>query len=394
MELMRRREPNFTYLRNTEPMISPATFQQRPIVQQRELTAVRIRRVENLTAEELAAWSRLQRERECFESPYFRPEFTQAVANICPDVEVAVLFSRDETVGFFPYHRTRCDVALPIGRELSDFHGVIVADDVMWQPLQLLQECGLRAWNFHHLLAEQQPLQPHQYGTAPSPYIDLSSGFEAYRRERRAAGSNRLKQIGRKERKLAREVAPIRFQLHSEDPGVFRTLLEWKSQQYRRSGLFDLFALDWTRDLLRAVLSRQEEAFSGTLSVLYVNDRPAAVELGMRSFGVQHSWFPAYDRSLAAYGPGHILLLRMLQAATDEGIRRVHLGKAEEQYKWSFTSDSIPVAVGAVDVRPLQSRLKRQWFATRERLRQTALRQILRKPARFLQRMCFRLNLY
>ena len=40
------------------------------------------------------------------DNPFFRPEFTQAVAAVRDDVEVAVLEIQQQPVGFFPYQPT------------------------------------------------------------------------------------------------------------------------------------------------------------------------------------------------------------------------------------------------------------------------------------------------
>ena len=76
------------------------------------------------------AWSQIQRDNEELASPYFRPEFTQAVASVRGDVEVAVLEDHGEIVGFFPYQRGRGGVARPVGGRLSDFQGVVARKGV------------------------------------------------------------------------------------------------------------------------------------------------------------------------------------------------------------------------------------------------------------------------
>ena len=55
----------------------------------------------------------------------FGPEFTQAVAAVRGDVEVGVLEERGEPVGFFPFQRSRRNVARPVGGKMSDFQGLI-----------------------------------------------------------------------------------------------------------------------------------------------------------------------------------------------------------------------------------------------------------------------------
>ena len=70
---------------------------------------------DRLTPKHVEVWSRLQREDAAVASPYFRPEFTQAVACVRNDVEVAVMEEDGEPVGFFPYQRRGRNVATPVG---------------------------------------------------------------------------------------------------------------------------------------------------------------------------------------------------------------------------------------------------------------------------------------
>ncbi|MFQ5730468.1 MAG: GNAT family N-acetyltransferase [Planctomycetaceae bacterium] len=353
----------------------------------REVTDIRVLHPLELTDAQLAVWSQLQEQHGIFESPYFRPEFTRTVAAVHDGVEVAVLTSGDEIAGFFPFQRQRGDVAAPVGGRMSDFHGAIVDPAVRWDAVELMRGCGLRAWNFHHLIADQAPLQPFRYRTSESLFADVSDGFDAYYRERRKTGSKRLKRIRQKTRKLERDAGAIRLESHVADRDVLETLMRWKSKQYRESGLFDLFSVPAPRRLLETVLTTQGRGFAGMLSVLYVDGRVGAIDFGIRSRGVLHSWFPAYDRALSAYGLGHILLVEMLKAAPELGIRRIHVGKAKESYKHSFASGCVDVSDGAVDVRPLRSRAKRGWFETKQWLKETPVQTALRRPVRWARRM-------
>ena len=348
----------------------------------------------DLSHEELALWSRLQRADSALESPYFRPEFTEDVAAVRDDVSVAVLERNGEPAGFLPFQRRHSGIGGPVGGALSDFHGAIVPPDLKWDAATVVRQCGLRVWNFDHLIASQAEFHPFRFGQSKSAYIELSQGFEAYRQERRAAGSNRIKQMLRKGRKLARDVGPLRFVPHSRDPQVLKTLLRWKSAQYRRSRLNDLFSFAWTKNLLRRILDRKQVAFRGRLAVLYAGKRIVAVDLGIQSHGVWHSWFPSYDRELAKYCPGHVLSVELFRAAEELGIQRVHWGKGDEDYKQSFASGYVMVADGSVDLNPLRKLAKQSWYRLRERMRRSPLKRVLQRPVRMIRRVFNQAGLY
>ena len=340
-----------------------------------------------LTAEQVAVWSGLQRADASLDSPYFHPEFTRAVATVRSDVEVGLLEDGGRTVGFFPFQRGRRNVAGPVGGKMSDCQGLIVEKGVSWDPRQLLRGCGLRAWQFDHLVVSQQPLRPYHYATAPAAYVDLSQGWEGYRTALVAAHKKTFKNIMRKLRRAEREFGSVRLELQAAGPDVFSTMIRWKSQQYRRTGVTDALAFDWTVGLLEQVLARRAEDFSGMLSALYFGDTLSAVLLGMRSQHVLHAWFPAHGPDPANLSPGLLLWMELFKACPALGIRRIDLGKGPEQYKDRLMSGAVDMAEGSVDLRSMSRVLRRGWHRVYDWARRSPLREPLLRPARFVRRM-------
>jgi CelD/BcsL family acetyltransferase involved in cellulose biosynthesis len=340
-----------------------------------------------LSPAQVDAWSQIQRASAEFGSPYFRPEFTQAVAAVRSDVEVAVLEEGGELAGFFPYQRSHGDVARPVGGRLSDFHGVVVRADVAWNAEQLLRSCRLKAWHFDHLLASQEPLRPYHRLVEDSPYVDLSGGFAACVARRGRQGDNAFPHIARKSRKLEQQAGPLRFEADTRDPRVFDIMVQWKTAQYLRTNVTDVFAFPWTRALLERIFCCRSEAFAGELCALYAGDRLAAVHFGMRSYAVLHLWFPSYDTAWAKFSPGLIRDLELLRAAAARGVRRVDYGKGMTEQKQYFMSGASRVAEGSVDLRPLSKMMRRQWRRAYEVARHSPLRAPARAPARVLYRL-------
>ena len=77
-------------------------------------------RPDELTDVHLTRWRQIHESAARFASPYFTPEFTQAVGSVRRDVEVAVLEESGEVVGFFPFQRGLLGFAKPVGGQLSD----------------------------------------------------------------------------------------------------------------------------------------------------------------------------------------------------------------------------------------------------------------------------------
>jgi CelD/BcsL family acetyltransferase involved in cellulose biosynthesis len=334
----------------------------------------------------LGRWSDLQASTPFLDSPYLAPEFVRAAADVRDHVEVAILEDGAGVIGFFPFERGRGSIGYPVGRSFSDFQAVIAPPAAEWDGPALVRGCGLVAWRFDHLLAFQQPLRAFHWSDAPSPYVDLSQGFEGYRSERKRAGSREIEKTLYEARKAERRAGPLRFEFHSRDEGVFATLLRWKSAQFRAAGIPDLIALPWVTRFLDRIRGEQGDAFSGVLSALYVGDALAAAHLGMRTRTALHYWLPAYNPELAPLSPGQLCFLETARAAAAMGIRRIDLGKGPEPYKTRLMSGSVQVAEGAIHLRAPVGAMWRAQHRTVSWARGSALRHILRGPARWLRR--------
>lgn len=336
-----------------------------------------------LDASALETWRALQQTNPALASPYFAPEFTLAAAGVRNDVRVAVLEEDGRIVGYFPHQRGLLGACRPVGGALSDHHGVVAAEGTTWSWRELLRATGLSCWRFDHLVASQSTSEVIGHRPCASPGLDLSNGFAAYRSARLQRGSRRVAELDRKARKLEREVGPVRFEVYAGDD-VLPQVLAWKSEQCRRTGVFDYFALRWTRGLVERVLHTREPGFAGALSAVWAGDKLVAAHMGMHSPGVWHWWFPTYDHASARYSPGALLLLRLAEAAAARGITTLDLGKGSDGYKDSFADTWLPLAEGFVGRRsPLNavrgaSLLAERWVresASLERLR-PALRQL------------------
>jgi CelD/BcsL family acetyltransferase involved in cellulose biosynthesis len=341
---------------------------------------------EELTSDEIAAWSAIQCDHAEFASPFFRPEFTQLVASARADVEIAVLEEDGAPVGFFPFQRSLFNAGQPVGSGISECDAVIASPEVACDPLELLRACGLNSWRFDHLVPVQKSFDQFAWSSAESPYIDLSEGFESYIASR-PNGRRIMSEYGQLKRKFEREVGPIRFEPNSSDPAVLETCLRWKSAQARRTGRPDIFKFSWIPNLVNSVLSCQDECFGSAMPVCYVGDEIAAINFGVRSGGVFHPWFPTYNVDFANYSPGNLLWIETMQAAETQGIRRILLGKGEETYKKRFMSGTDLVAQGCVDARPAVATARRAWRTTRSSIKASPLRGPAQVPARIVNRI-------
>lgn len=339
-----------------------------------------------LTPPDLTAWTAIQEANPSLASPYFRPEFTTAVASVRHDVCVAVIERSGVPVAFFAYQRDWMDIGRPVGGPLSDYQGIIAKRDYNCDAVTLIRACGLREWKFYNLLAAQEPFRRFHQVARHSPVIDLSKGYAAYVEDRRHAGSEQIIVALRKRRKIEREIGPLRFELHSTDRAMLATLMRWKSKQYQELGSVDAFGVPWVVKVVEKIHSMQGKSFAGVLSVLYAADKPIAAHFGMRSKTVWHYWFPAYDPAFAKYSPGIVLLLNMVERASSLGISTIDMGKGDERYKQSLMNRAIPIAQGGVAASRFLQAVRRLRVSVRELLRRGPLDGPAKKAGEILGR--------
>ncbi len=345
-----------------------------------------------LSADQIALWRRFQERDRALASPYFCPEFTQAVGDVRGDAFVGVMEEAGEVIGFFPFQRRALGVGKPIGGPLSDYQGVIAAGDAEWDGADLVRQCGLCVYDFDHMLASQSGFAPYHGARTYSPVIDLSRGFDVYARGRQGVKSKVITDNGRKSRKLEREIGRVEFRMHDNRPETFTALQAWKRVQYRETGAYDVFRHRWTIELLERLCAIQTDDFAGVFSTLHANEQLVSVHLGMRSRRVWHYWFPAYDRRFSRYSPGIILILKMAAHAPALGIAAIDMGWGDTKYKQRLCDGSVPIAVGRVEIASPAVGLRRARRATEELFQRLPLGALSAVPRKAFYRIERRLN--
>lgn len=343
-----------------------------------------------LTFEQIAAWKAILAEDSSLQSPFYYPEYTQAVGQVRDDVRVAVIQEDNIPVAFFPYQSGSAGLGLPVGGKLNDFQGIIgkIPDGVSIQSI--LKQCGLFSWAFDHVPDTQSDLGHFCSSVSASPYIDVSDGWKAYQEDRARAQSSIIRETKRKERKLARDVGNVRFEFQTEDDHVFEQLLEWKSAQRRNTKTFDVLQMDWARKVLENLRAVQTDHFRGCLSAMYAGDKLIAAHFGLISHTVMHLWFPAYNVEFSSYSPGVCLMLNMLEEADALGFKRFDLGKGDERFKQSLSNGVTNVCQGAVTSGTLANYCNSFYGMARNGVKQLPFRGLLRNSKRWFDTWIYR----
>lgn len=305
-------------------------------------------RPEELGEGERERWRALRAASAAERNPFMEPEFTEAVGRVRPRTRVAVVYEGRDPVGFLPHERGRIGQGHALAYGVSDAQGAVLGPGLGLNPDELLRACSLSSFAFDNLEAEQELFVPHAAAEYASYVIDVEKGYETYESVLRAQSPKFLKTTLAKERRLGRQVGDLRFVFDEREPAALRTLMAWKSAQYRRTGRRDRFAQDWITRLVSLLAARTRgQECSGTLSVLYaawaagrralraaLNERPGLLVPGLRP-GVRE----VLARTGAASADGRGSRRRGHRAA------RPRPGAAE--YKDSLKTGQVPVYEGA-----------------------------------------------
>ncbi|MCZ1010707.1 GNAT family N-acetyltransferase [Streptomyces lydicus] len=314
---------------------------------------VAVYRPGELTGADRSAWTALQSRARSLgtpqlANPFLSPEFTLAVGHCRSGVRIAVLHEHGEPAAFLPFQRSVLGTGRAVGLGVSDAQGLVHRPGFRWDARELLRACGLSVLEFDHLVEGQKPFETASFSGHGSPVIEVDQGFEAYLAGLRARSPKFTRTTLAKERKLGRDIGPLRYVHDERDPAALRTLMEWKSAQYRRTGRSDRFAHPWIVRLVQHLFHTRSASFAGLLSVLYAGERPVAAHFGLRSESVLACWFPAYDPRFAKFSPGLVLHLRMAQAAAAESVGHLDLGRGAKDYKDSLKTRELMVSEGWV----------------------------------------------
>ncbi|WUL60003.1 GNAT family N-acetyltransferase [Streptomyces sp. NBC_00344] len=296
---------------------------------------------------EIESWRELRAMSGARANPFMEPEFTLAVGRQRPGARVAVVHDAGWTAGFFPYEKGLFGHGRAIGFGVSDCQGAVLGPGLRLEARELLRACGLSAWEYDNLEAGQELFRPSAADEYASYVIDVAQGYEQYQQLLRKQSPKFLRTTLAKERRMGRQIGPLRFVLDERDPAALERLMAWKSAQYRRTGRGDRFAKEWISSLVHYLAHLREPGCSGLLSVLYAADRPVAAHFGLRSRTVLACWFPAYEPEFARFSPGLILHLRMAEAAAEVGIGMLDLGRGAAEYKEALKTGEQRVFEGA-----------------------------------------------
>lgn len=347
-----------------------------------------------LSSELRAAWQTALERQETAggsASPFLGPSFAAAVASVRPDVQLAVGYLDGEPRSFLPLHVGSRGRARPLGGRFCDLHGPVGVDD-SGAFQEMLAGAGLRSWSFRRC-PQRSALDPRfVFAETLSHVVRTDLGIDGLRGGGLLKSTGQLKQALRKERKLTKEVGPLRFEFDHRDPAILDSLIRWKGDQRRRSGSTDILEQSWARDTLQALQDERHSGDPATLdgrgkmSVLWAGDHVVAAHFGLASPSLMHWWIPTYSLEFASYSPGLSLLLHIIRDCHASGIEALDLGHGDARYKSGFATRQMPLFSGAVDRSRVRLAVGAASFRLRGAVRESRLEPGWVATKRFLRR--------
>ena len=317
---------------------------------------VTVYRPGELTAADRAAWTALQsqarslRARRSWRTPSSPPSSRSPSAAAAAGCGSRCSARTASPAAFFPFQRSALGIGRAIGLGVSDAQGLVHRPGFRWDAQELLRACGLAVWEFDHLVEGQSPFEAGLGSVHASPVIDVDQGYEAYLTRLRARSPKFTRTTLAKERKLGRDVGEVRYVHDERDPAALRTLMGWKSAQYRRTGRSDRFAQPWIIRLAQQLFHTRTDSVRGA-AVGAVRGRAAGRRALRAAFTdrVLACWFPAYDPAVRE------VLARAGPASADGARRRPRTawtiwiwGAAQKEYKDSLKTRELAVSEGWV----------------------------------------------
>jgi len=298
-----------------------------------------------------AAWTALTVGNPVLASPYFAPEFTEAVASVTRTARLLVVEEDGRIAALLPMQRRAPGLYGPIGGPLNDIHGLIAPAGTTVDSADLLANAGVGMMSLRHAPIGAAALgarfgAPHAFHV-----MTLAGGYAAYEERRLPFAKSAFRAIRTRSEKARKDFGALTLVFDDRSDRTLETLIRWKQAQFAATRQPMLFDFSWVRELVDRLHTAHDPALRGQLSSLYFGDALVAAHFGLRTRETLHYWFPGYDPTYAELSPGNILLRLMAESAAAEGVQALHLGAGEYRYKLEFSDCSFPVTDGVAFAR-------------------------------------------
>jgi CelD/BcsL family acetyltransferase involved in cellulose biosynthesis len=273
------------------------------------------------------------------------------------ELAVQTVFRDGALVGAFPLvHKTwrGLRVARFMGGEQSSLADLLLAPSEDATTGMALVERASSEHDFAELfglgedsrVARAAPGRLHLFRRADAPVLELTDDWDALYQtkvssKRRSSARRRMRQLEERG-KVEFSVARSRTEVEGVLADAFRLhTLRWTGRP-DGSG----FATPTGVSFHRAALTALADQGVVRLATMSIDGRAIAFTLAFALAGRLYGYRMAFDPSFAPYSPGVLTLYELLAAASREGLRRVELLGAADQFKLELADGFEPIYVG------------------------------------------------
>jgi CelD/BcsL family acetyltransferase involved in cellulose biosynthesis len=181
-------------------------------------------------------------------------------------------------------------------------------------------------------------------GTAEAPYLALPASVDDVLA---TMSRNRRSAVKRNERKLT-ELGEVTFHDNAHDdtggtlPDALDRCFELEAAGWKGTAGTAMNSRPDTERFYRALVARASDLGWLRLSTLLLDGRLVAFQLCLQHGDARHLLKLGFDENLSECSPGNVLQLKVLQAATGDGLARYEFGGESEDWKLRWTSTTAP----------------------------------------------------
>jgi CelD/BcsL family acetyltransferase involved in cellulose biosynthesis len=288
-----------------------------------------------LGANDIAAWNRLRAAHPEYDTPLLSPAFAQTIGRSLGDARVALIEDADGLAAAFAFHARPDGLGRPIGAPFCDYSGPVVRAGLRLTLREIVAMAGLGGYRTSSLLDPWNCFENERTGGTGSRLVRLEGQPPAdYLEQRRAEYPKRFKNFRRLESQMGRDGYQLQLTWGPLDERLKAALYDFKSQQYRLSGLVDLISAPKARDLLDIVAADP----AGFQAGLWAGDTLVSADFGFREGTAFHPWIAAFNPAFSQYSPGNLLQKQVIEQMANMGLRSYDLAEGHDHYKKYFTN--------------------------------------------------------
>ncbi|MGE0740492.1 MAG: GNAT family N-acetyltransferase [Hyphomonadaceae bacterium] len=333
---------------------------------------------------DIANWRAHQGASLALASPHLTPDWAQLIGRVRDDARVCVI---GDGAGFLGAQRQSRFAAMGLGAPLADYQGVVGDPHLNIDAAALCRSLKVGRIDLTHVPAGQSILAGAVAGQDGSWIAETGGGRDLYEAALKTRRGEFVRQMNKKERKLARDYGHIEFRAKCDDRAAFETLLGWKNEQLKRSGQPEIWARPWVRQTLDACFEARDPRFRGMLFTLSIDQRLVAAAFALRAGPAMNLWLIAHDPAFDAYSSGVQLTRWLIGWAGDNGVFEVDFGPGEYQYKRQLATTQRMLERGVVSGQSWSAAVRRSEHALRARIERLPQPRLAALPGKAMRRL-------